>query len=144
MSAEEVAATLGDIRIEPGLWELTSEVADVRAPDLPREVRTQMIGPRSSLRHCITPEQAGEPSANFLALRTDSDCSYRDFVLQDGRLRGAMTCPNVTATMVGRYQPQGYEMRMEMESPMPTGAMMTLQVRARGRRIGDCEAGDSG
>ena len=143
MSAAEVAATLSDIRIEPGLWELTSEVADVRAPDLPREVRTRMIGPRSSLRHCITPEQAEAPSANFLALRADSECTYRDFALVDGRLTGAMTCPNVTATMQGQYAPQAYDMRMEMESPMPSGATMTLQVRAHGRRIGECEEGGS-
>lgn len=144
MSAEEVARALSGIRIEPGLWELTSEIVDVRAPDLPREVRARMLGPRSRLRHCITPAQAEAPSANFLALRSENACAYRDFSMVGGRLRGAMTCPEATATMEGRYEPQAYELRMAMESPMPGGATMTLQVRSHGRRIGDCEEGDDG
>lgn len=138
MSAEEVAGELAGIRIEPGLWLLTSEVTDVRAPNLPVEVRNRMIGPRSRMRHCITPEQAAQPSANFLAMRADSDCAYRDLALEEGRLSGTMTCPNVTARMEGRYGPQHYETRMAMESPVPGGAVMTLQIRAQGRRIGEC------
>jgi hypothetical protein len=31
-----------------------------------------------------------------------------------------------------------------MRSPMPGGAVMTLQVRAQGRRIGECEEGKGG
>lgn len=141
MSAEEVAGALAGMRISPGMWELTSEVADVRAPDLPVEVRRRMIGPRSRLTHCITPEQAEEPSANFLALRSDNACTYRDFSFVDGRLRGAMTCPGATARMEGRYAPEAYVLRMEMESPVPGGANMILEVRARGRRVGECEEG---
>ncbi|MGZ8337292.1 MAG: DUF3617 domain-containing protein [Allosphingosinicella sp.] len=40
--------------------------------------------------------------------------------------------------MTGRYGPRAYDLRMDMESPMPDGATMTLQVRTQGRRIGDC------
>jgi hypothetical protein len=139
-----VAAQLADIRIEPGLWQLTSAVTDVRAPNLPVQVRNRMIGPRARMRHCITPEQAAQPSANFLAMRADSECVYRDFQLEEGRLRGTMTCPGVTATMEGRYAPRSYDTRMQMRSPMPGGAVMTLQVRAQGRRIGECEEGKGG
>ena len=140
MTVEEVADQLSNMRIEPGLWELTSEVIDVRAPNLPREVRNRMVGPRSRLRHCITPEQAARPSANFLAAR--GDCTYRDFTVQDGRVRGAMSCPDATAVMDGRYGPQAYDMGMEMQSPIPGGAVMTLQLRAKGRRLGACEEGE--
>ena len=138
MSAEDVASELSDIRVRPGLWELSSEVLDVRAANLPREIRTRMIGPRSRMRHCITPEQAEQPSANFLAMRADSACVYRDFTLQDGRLSGTMTCPGATARMQGRYGPESYVTQMEMRSPMPGGEVMTLQIRAQGRRTGEC------
>jgi hypothetical protein len=141
MTADEVAAELADIRIEPGLWELRSAVTDVRAQNLPREVRSRMIGPRSRLRHCITPEQAQSPNANFLAMRADSACVYRDFSYADGRLSGTMTCPGTVARMEGRYRADRYETRMEMQSPMPGGATMILQIRAMGRRIGECEEG---
>jgi hypothetical protein len=144
MSAVEVAAELAGMRIAPGLWELTSEVVDVRAPDLPQEVRQRMIGPRRRLRHCITPEQAAHPSANFLAGRAESECAYRGFTVEGGRLRGEMTCPEASATMAGRYGPEGYDLRMAMESAMPSGATMTLELRSRGRRIGECEEGEEG
>jgi hypothetical protein len=114
----------------------------VRAPDLPREVRNRMVGPRSRLRHCITPLQAERPSANFLAARSGHDCLYRGFSIRDGQLRGTMSCPGVTTTMSGRISPRAYLTSMEMASPMPGGATMTLEVRARGRRIGECEDGD--
>src|SRR5688500_4284450 len=71
MSVEDVADELAGMEIEPGLWELTSHVVEVRGPGLPREVRNKMIGPRSRIRNCITPEQAARPSANFLAAGGD-------------------------------------------------------------------------
>ena len=142
MSDEEVAAQLGSLRIQPGLWEVRSEVLNVSAPNLPIEVRNRMVGPRGAMRHCITPEQAERPSANFLAARQSSDCQYRNFEMREGRLTGAMTCPNATATMEGRYGSTSYEMLMEMRSPMPDGAVMTLRLRSGGRRIGECEGGE--
>ena len=138
MTAEEVAAELGGMRIDPGLWELSSEVVEVSAPDLPREIRNRMVGPRTRLRNCISPEQASRPGANFLAMRADSECVYRDFTIDQDEMRGTMICPGATARMAGRYAAASYELGMAMESPMPGGATMTLQVRARGRRIGDC------
>lgn len=138
MTSEEVAAELAAMRIEPGLWELSSEVVDVRAPDLPHEVRQRMIGPRSRLRHCITPEQAERPDANFLAARAGSECVYRGFTAEGGEISGRMVCPDAVAHMRGRYGPQAYDMRMEMASPMGGGATMTLELRSRGRRIGEC------
>ena len=143
MSAEEVADELAGMEIEPGLWELTSDVVEVRAPGLPRDVRNKMVGPRGRMRNCITPEQAARPSANFLAARSDTACTYRDFSMREGRLKGTMSCPGVTARMEGRYGPQAYETGMKMTSPAPGGGTMTIEVRARGRRIGGCE-GDQG
>lgn len=138
MTDAEVAAELAGMRIEPGLWQVSSEVVDVRAPDLPHEVRQRMIGPRRRMRHCITPEQAARPDANFLAARPGSACVYRDFRVRGGRLSGRMTCPEASASMRGSYGPRAYDLRMEMESPMANGATMTLELRSRGRRIGDC------
>lgn len=142
MSAEEVAGQLARMEIEPGLWELGSEVLDVRAPDLPFEIRERMIGRRSRMRHCITPEQAAQPSATFLAGRGERECAYRDFTVGGGRLSGSMTCPYARASMQGRYGRGFYVLRMEMVTPGPDGTMMTLDLRASGRRVGACDAGD--
>lgn len=147
MSASEVAGELAALRIEPGLWEVSSAVVDVTAPNLPIALRREMIGPRGSLRHCIAPAQAARPSAGFLAGRGDGRCAYRDVSLQNGRLRGMMICtdedggPPIESVMDGRYGPRGYDLRMEMRNPMPDGTEMIVQVSSRGRRVGRCDEG---
>ena len=123
--------------IEPGLWETTSEIVDVRAPDLPFEVRRRMLGPRRSARGCITAAQAGR-------LIAGRNCAYDGFTMRSGRLRGRMTCPGLPrptiATMEGRYEPRRYAFAMRMETALPDGTGMTIEVRGRGRRLGDCPA----
>lgn len=144
MSANEVAAELAGLRISPGLWESSTEVVDVTAPNLPREIQRRMKAPKSRERHCITPEQAARPDANFLATR-QSDCTYQDFSMRDGRMQGTMICSGrglpgpATARMEGEYGSDRYDMRMRMEMSGPADARMTIVTRASGRRIGDCD-----
>ena len=144
MSAAEVAAELRHLRIEPGLWVLTGEVVDVDAPHLPILARSRMLGPRRASRNCIDPAQAARPGARFLAARGDRSCVYRDFTVRDGRLEGTMHCPDGTTMMRGRYGPRGYDLRMEIRRPLPGGAAMRIDVRAHGRRVGPCAAGETG
>jgi len=145
MSVNEVAAELANVQIRPGLWESTSEVLNVTAPNLPREVQNRMKGPSTTTRHCITAEQASRPDANFLATRQEN-CTYRDFSMRDGRMQGTMTCSSgdmpgeATAAMSGQYGPESYDMRMRMEMEGPADSTMTIETRASGRRLGECPA----
>ncbi len=139
LSAEEVAGQLQAMRIEPGLWIVTSEIEDVRAPDLPVQVRARMLGPRSGLRHCITPAQAAQPASVFLAGQDERPCRYTDFRVENGRVEGTMSCPGMDARMEGDYRPDAFEMRFSMTSPLPDGAQMTIESRTRGQRLGPCE-----
>lgn len=144
MSANEVAGTLEQLTIEPGLWQVSSEITDVRAPNLPIAVRERMIGPRGTVSHCIAPDQAARPSAGFLAGRRDGRCRYRDFAMENGIMRGVMTCADpdapapVETRMIGRYGRTAYVLRMEMANPMPDGAVMRVAMISRGRRAGPC------
>ena len=145
MSAQEVAAELRGLRIEPGLWEMRSEVLDATGPNLPRMAQARLKGPRPIVRTCISPAEAARPEANFLRSQPDSHCTYRGFSLRDGRLRGEMRCaggglPGTTTTsMDGRYGARGYDTRMRMASTgMPEGANMIIETRTIGRRIGNC------
>lgn len=145
MSANQVAATLADVPIAPGAWEIASEVVHVAALNLPIEVRDRMIGGRPALRSCVTPEQAARPNARFLAAG-DNDCTYADFTMRDGRMTGTMRCPDpnggaTVARMEGDYRREAYVLRMTIETPMPDGAVMRVQTRTMGRRIGACPAG---
>ena len=117
MSAGEVADQLAAVKIEPGEWEATNEIVSASAPGLPKEALAQMIGRKTTARNCVTPEQAAKPDANFLAAQKNSNCSYRGFSMQDGKIAGTMTC-------------QGGD--------MPGKMVMTMKARTTGHRVGDC------
>lgn len=147
MTAEEVAAELRNVEIEPGLWEVSSAVLDARGPNLPREAQARMKRHRQNVRNCITPAQAAHPEANFLRRREGSLCTYRDFSMRGGRMRGEMRCTGggmpgtMTTRMDGRHGARHYDLRMRMTSTeMPFGANMVIDTRTIGRRIGDCPA----
>jgi len=145
MTVEEVAAELRGVRVEPGLWEVKSAILDARGPNLPREAQARLKSHRRNVRNCVTPEQAARPEANFLARREGGNCSYRDFSMRGGRMRGQMRCTGgglpgaMTTFMDGQYGPRGYDVRMRMVSTgMPAGADMIIDTHIIGRRIGDC------
>lgn len=149
MSANEVAAELAGLSIRPGLWETSSEIVSATAPGMPREMTRAMLGQRSAMRNCITPEQAARPDANFLAAREGSSCSYRDFVMRDGRMRGTMVCGGdgegggeglMRMGMDGEYGPEAYDLALAITTgALPGGGEMEIEARVEGRRIGDCE-----
>ena len=144
MNVAEVGGELAKMRINPGLWELRTEVVDVTGPDLPREVRDRMIGPRSRVENCISPEQAARPDANFLAGSQNRQCRYRDFAVENGRVSGDMDCGDASAEMQGSFAPDRYDMRISMDGPAPGGERMRLTLRASGRRIGECRESETG
>lgn len=147
MTAEEVAAELRNVRVEPGLWEVRSEVLDATGPNLPRQAQAEIKGHRRSIRNCITPEQAAHPETNFLRTQRNGHCTYRGFSMRDGRMRGEMRCTGggmpgvVTTSMHGLHGPRSHDVRMRMTSTgMPEGANMIIETRTVGRRIGACPA----
>lgn len=145
MTAKEVAAELADVKITPGLWEATNIIESVRAPMLPDEVKGRMEGRRTTVRNCITPEQAARPNAAFLTAQENSQCSYRDFSMRNGRMQGMMTCQGgalpgeMRMEMEGRYGPESYDVAMDMEAAGLPGGAMTIKARTTGRRIGACD-----
>ncbi|PWG02853.1 DUF3617 domain-containing protein [Sphingosinicella humi] len=145
MSAEEVAEQLADMKIQPGQWEATNEIISASAPGVPEEALAQMVGQKTTVSNCITPEQAAQPNANFLAVQKTSDCTYQDWSMQDGRMTGTMTCTGgqLPGTMVmkmdGTYSDEAYDMTMDMETGgLPGGVTMTVKARTSGERVGEC------
>jgi hypothetical protein len=144
MSAEQVAAQLAKVKVEPGQWEAETEILSAKGA-LPQEALQQMTGKRTSTSNCITPQQASRPSANFLAAQQNSDCTYQDFRMESGKLSGRMTCSggemlgDMVTVMNGDYGPASYDMRMQMETPgLPGGEAITITTRTRGKRVGEC------
>lgn len=148
VNAQAVAADLARVEVRPGLWEVSSEILSAAQPGLAAEFTDRMKGPRGSVRHCITPEEAARPDANFLAGRRSGQCSYTDFSIREGRISGAMSCRDprgveTKARMSGTHGAERFDMRMEMETPGIGGGMLAVVVRQSGRRIGDCTSRNS-
>jgi len=145
MSVGEVADELRDVRVEPGLWEVRSQVVHATGPNMPRAVQARMMAHRRAVRTCVTPAQAAHPERNFLRARPGDRCTYRGFSMREGRMSGDMRCtggglPGAMETrMEGRYGPRSYAVTMRMAATgMPAGANVTIETRTIGRRIGDC------
>ena len=145
MSAEEVADELAGMKIQPGQWEATNEIVSATAPGMPEGVLKQMVGQKTTVQNCITPEQAARPSANFLAAQENSNCTYQDWSMDGGRMTGTMTCEGgempgkMVMKMDGNYGSTRYDMNMDMNTTgLPNNMSMTIKARTTGRRVGDC------
>ncbi len=156
-SVEDVASEMEKISLQPGEWETTQEVVDITiegAPEgMPQGMMDAMKGRKTTVRNCITPEQAEKPSADFLTAQKDSKCTYSGFEMAGGTLRGTVSCPggeggSANVTMEGKYTPTSYAMNMEMRSQGMGGAKMPgmtmhMKMRSAGKRIGECPAGSA-
>lgn len=143
LTEEEVAAELAELDLEPGRWETSTLILSADGP-LPRSVLDRIEGRRTGAASCITAEQAERPSATFLAAQQGSDCTYRDFAVEDGRLSATMTCSGgrlpaaMETRLSGTYAARAYDLDVEMATGGPGGAAMTIRARSTGRRVGDC------
>ena len=145
MTAEQVAEEMANMKMEPGQWEATNEILSATAPGIPPATLRQMIGKKNTVSSCLTPEQAKNPSANFLAGQQGRQCTYKDFSLDDGEMTGEISCTGgqMPGTMVmqmnGRYGPRDYSMNMEMKTAgLPGGMDMNVKAKTTARRVGDC------
>lgn len=153
-SAQEIAAQVKKVSLQPGEWETTSEIVDARmenAPEgMPAGMMDSMKGRKTSVKSCITPEQAENPGADFLAAQKDGRCTYSGFEMAGGAIKGTVTCAGqdgATATMKmeGIYTPTSYTTTVNMESAGMGGAQakdmtMLMTTRVSGKRIGECPA----
>jgi Tfp pilus assembly protein PilP len=147
-TAQEVAKEMAALKMEPGQWEATNEILSATAPGLPDEALKQMVGQKTTVSNCVTPEQAARPSANFMAAQKNSNCTYQDFSMEGGRMTGTMTCSGgqvpgqMEMAMEGEYSPRSYDMNMDMNAKgMPGGMTMTIKARTTGRKVGECTPG---
>lgn len=153
-SVEQVATEMKKIALLPGEWETTQEVIDVQLEGAPKEMPAGMLeamkGRKTTSKSCITPEQAANPSADFLTAQKDSKCTYSGFEMTGGTMKGSVSCPgpeggSANMTMEGSYTADSYAASMEMQSEgmggtsMP-GMKMRMKMRTIGKRLGECTA----
>jgi len=138
------------VKLTPGEWEMTSEVVDLKVEGLPAGVPESALGqmrpPKTTVKSCLTPEDAANPNARMLTAQKDNRCTSTRANMSGGRIDIAMSCPapqgdgTMTLTMTGQYGASSYEMNGDMAVEGPNGVHMTMKSHTTGRHIGDCPA----
>jgi len=143
------AGSGGQVKLQPGEWEMTMETVSVTAPGLPASVAAAMKQPKATSLTCMTPEEASGPKADMFAGSAGANCKQEGFTWSGGRIKGKTTCEpaggagKTVMEMDGQYSAQSMDMNMKM-STEAAGTPMTVETRMTGKRVGDCPAGKAG
>lgn len=148
MTKEEAAAVVDTVKMRPGQWESSYTLEDIDMPQMPAgaqadQIKQQMKATmsRASIRHCVTPEQAEKPSAEMFSGQNDKNCTYKDFAMGRGVMKGAVSCrqdgTTMNATMRGTYGSDQYAIAMTMAvAGAGQGERMTMKARTSGKWLG--------
>lgn len=151
ITADEVAKEMNKVTLEPGEWENTVEIVDVKIEGLPEGapagIMDSMKGQVTKSKSCITKEQAENPGAEFFAAQEETNCEVKKFTMSGGAISSEMVCSNMggapgnmTIAMNGQYGPSNYDMTMNMNGGAG-GMEMDITSKSNGKRIGACPAG---
>ncbi|HWT13397.1 MAG TPA: DUF3617 domain-containing protein [Allosphingosinicella sp.] len=131
------------VSFQPGQWETTIQVTSMNMPGMPKGMAAP-TPPPTTVRNCLTAEQARQPSADFLTGSAGSGCRSENFSMANGRISGTVQCDaqgtTMRSTMDGQYTATSYEMNMQTQT-QAQGQNVDMEVRATARRIGDCPSG---
>lgn len=150
MSQAQIKAQVDKVQLKPGQWEGRFTVQDIDMPGAPAGVKDQMKGVmnQTSLKYCVTPEEAANPSGKMFSGQENKNCTYSGFEAKDGAVKGHIQCKGeeggtMNATMAGSYAPDNYMMDMDMKmGGAPQGMSMSMKARSEGKWIGpDCTQG---
>ncbi|HEX8625729.1 MAG TPA: DUF3617 domain-containing protein [Allosphingosinicella sp.] len=135
------------VNLQPGEWEMTMNVVNVKVEGLPEGVADAMKkeGGKAT-RTCMTEEEAKGPKADMFTKDNPGNCKSEGFSWSGGRIQGKTICEGqqggagkTQMTMDGRYSAQSIDMTMKSETDM-MGKAMTMEMRLTGRRVGECTA----
>ena len=140
-SGEGAGAGGATATMQPGQWEITTEVVRMSAPNMPQGM-SMPNPPPTTVRTCLTAEQAAAPSGGFLTgSGENSGCTASNMTMTGGRIQGTVQCeqPGTTmrSTLDGTFTPTSMEMNQRVETSAQ-GMTMEIESRTTGRRVGDC------
>jgi hypothetical protein len=142
----ESGAPGGGVSLQPGEWEMKTEVVNVVAEGLPPGMLDGMKkSAGSTTRTCMTPEEAKGPKGDIFAGDKSGNCKSEGFSWSGGKIKGKTTCTGqggagkTVMTMDGSYGAQNIDMTMKTETDL-AGKAMTMEMRVSGRRVGECSA----
>lgn len=143
--AAGAGATGGELKLEPGQWQLITSMKVLEAEGIPEAAKAQM---RTSLERtgssfqCIKPEDVEKP--NIFSGQNSGRCKYDSFEMKGGKIKAVMSCPGqaggqMKMAMDGDYSPRSYNVTATMDMAS-NGQSMKMQMKTQGNRVGECTA----
>lgn len=146
MTKAEVKAAVDKVQLKPGQWEGRFTVQDIdlsNMPGAPAGMKDQMksMMSQTSLKYCVTPQEAANPSGEMFSGQENKNCTYQGFAVSGGSVKGQVSCKadggTMTAAMSGTYGGEAYAMDMDMKmAGGPDGTAMAMKARSEGKWIG--------
>jgi hypothetical protein len=136
------------ISLQPGEWEIKTEVVNVTAEGLPPGMMDGMKkSAGSTTRTCMTAEDAKGPKGDLFAGDKSGNCKSENFSWSGGKISGKTVCAGsgpggagkTTMEMSGTYAAQNIDMTMKSQTDLG-GKAMTMEMRVSGHRVGECSA----
>ena len=141
------AAGAGEMRPDPGQWQVVTNMKVLDVQGVPEAAATQMktaMARTATNMQCLTPEDVQKP--NIFAGQQNSRCKYDSFDMKGGKIKAVMRCPGqgggeMVMTLDGAYSPKAYNVLATMDMQMPNADQkMKMTMESKGTRIGECRA----
>jgi Protein of unknown function (DUF3617) len=124
--------------VQPGQWEMAVTVNTVDMPGAPPMVANMMRGRTTTIKHCITPDEALRGPQE--AMKSNKSCAFTRYTAAGGKLSSEMVCKQGGGTMTvvtsGTFTPTSFA--ATGQSVMTGRANMTMTTTSTGRRVGEC------
>jgi hypothetical protein len=133
------------IKLEPGEWELTSEITNMTLADKGSAAMPMKVGMKTTTTSCITPEQVEQPQPTLFSNSKDT-CTYKNFYMSRGRLVASMSCKQpgmdgeVQMSVEGKYTNSSMEVTTELATSLVGPGDVKVNAKMTGKRLGDCPA----
>jgi hypothetical protein len=135
------------LQLQPGQWETTTEF--VKVEGVPKQIAAAMgAAQKETSLTCITPEEVKQANSGLFSGDEQKNCKKEGFAFQNGRITGKLSCTgeqgqgSTSVEVDGQYSASTYEVNQKLSTNVQ-GMTMTMVSRIKGRRIGECPAGEN-
>ena len=139
-AAEQNKSTAKAQQIEPGLWQMTSEVTAFSKADAGPPAIDTPVGTRATEAVCVG---EGRPPAGLFG-GADYDCRYDNYYARNGRVNVTMLCRhddlsgNIPITADGTFESDSLALTRDIRTSLSGNGDVLITQRVTGRRSGEC------
>ena len=132
-------------QLDAGQWEMTTEVTNVSQRDKGTPAIDTPKGSKATVASCVGESDAKKPQPALFA-SAGSECEYRDFYMQSGRLNATLSCSRaglsgtIATNINGSFTADSFEGTATTETSLSGDGDVRIDSRLAGRRTGDCTA----